>query len=222
MGKEATVALRSAKHGEIRLHMSEEDGQSLGDLQSNTHPWLILSHLATHPIVADENNWDPYLQLLHEIGSYEYVLLRPDFLYIEDFTEFHVHEIGESGEFVCPKSGIIEPITLAIQCGFCHIPQEMLRLCNSAAANNIIYLAYRLMAATGSLLDSVDKDVAEAAAKAREILKPIIKQDIEDRCQTTRKGTIASAGSATKPRKVGRNEQCPCGSGRKYKKCCGR
>ena len=24
------------------------------------------------------------------------------------------------------------------------------------------------------------------------------------------------------PRKVGRNEPCPCGSGKKYKKCCGR
>lgn len=25
-----------------------------------------------------------------------------------------------------------------------------------------------------------------------------------------------------KPRKVGRNEPCPCGSGKKYKRCCGR
>ncbi|MGE3189469.1 MAG: SEC-C metal-binding domain-containing protein [Vicinamibacterales bacterium] len=24
------------------------------------------------------------------------------------------------------------------------------------------------------------------------------------------------------PPKVGRNEPCPCGSGKKYKKCCGR
>jgi preprotein translocase subunit SecA len=24
------------------------------------------------------------------------------------------------------------------------------------------------------------------------------------------------------PRKVGRNQECPCGSGKKYKKCCGR
>lgn len=25
-----------------------------------------------------------------------------------------------------------------------------------------------------------------------------------------------------KPKKIGRNDQCPCGSGKKYKKCCGR
>ncbi|NLB42271.1 MAG: hypothetical protein GX815_08430 [Clostridiales bacterium] len=25
-----------------------------------------------------------------------------------------------------------------------------------------------------------------------------------------------------KSQKVGRNDQCPCGSGKKYKKCCGK
>ena len=25
-----------------------------------------------------------------------------------------------------------------------------------------------------------------------------------------------------KPKKIGRNDLCPCGSGKKYKKCCGR
>ena len=30
------------------------------------------------------------------------------------------------------------------------------------------------------------------------------------------------SGTIVKERKVGRNEQCPCGSGKKYKYCCGR
>ena len=33
---------------------------------------------------------------------------------------------------------------------------------------------------------------------------------------------IASAEAGAKPKKVGRNDPCPCGSGKKYKKCCGR
>ena len=33
--------------------------------------------------------------------------------------------------------------------------------------------------------------------------------------------TTARPGAAAAGRKVGRNEPCPCGSGRKYKKCCG-
>jgi uncharacterized protein YecA (UPF0149 family) len=31
----------------------------------------------------------------------------------------------------------------------------------------------------------------------------------------------APRGSALRPGKIGRNDPCPCGSGRKYKKCCG-
>ncbi|NOQ18309.1 MAG: hypothetical protein GQ507_03620 [Dehalococcoidales bacterium] len=38
---------------------------------------------------------------------------------------------------------------------------------------------------------------------------------------------VAPAGSGKQPvkvkgKKVGRNEPCPCGSGKKYKHCCGR
>jgi len=35
-------------------------------------------------------------------------------------------------------------------------------------------------------------------------------------------GLVSGGGSAAaRPRKVGRNDPCPCGSGKKYKKCCG-
>ena len=30
------------------------------------------------------------------------------------------------------------------------------------------------------------------------------------------------SGTIIKPKKIGRNEPCPCGSGKKYKFCCGR
>lgn len=29
------------------------------------------------------------------------------------------------------------------------------------------------------------------------------------------------SGTVVKPKKIGRNDPCPCGSGKKYKKCCG-
>ena len=31
-----------------------------------------------------------------------------------------------------------------------------------------------------------------------------------------------ASGTVRKPRKIGRNDPCPCGSGKKYKFCCGR
>ncbi len=35
-------------------------------------------------------------------------------------------------------------------------------------------------------------------------------------------GEVLKAGTEVHDAKVGRNEPCPCGSGKKYKKCCGR
>ena len=38
---------------------------------------------------------------------------------------------------------------------------------------------------------------------------------------TTRKKTAKINNTVVKNEKVGRNDPCPCGSGKKYKKCCG-
>jgi preprotein translocase subunit SecA len=32
---------------------------------------------------------------------------------------------------------------------------------------------------------------------------------------------VALSAGASKKKKIGRNDPCPCGSGKKYKKCCG-
>ena len=43
----------------------------------------------------------------------------------------------------------------------------------------------------------------------------------EDELKTLYKGQKES-GTIRKEKKIGRNDPCPCGSGKKYKKCCGR
>ncbi|MDW7740673.1 MAG: SEC-C metal-binding domain-containing protein [Bacillota bacterium] len=35
------------------------------------------------------------------------------------------------------------------------------------------------------------------------------------------KGSVNEAKGGMGGKKIGRNEPCPCGSGKKYKKCCG-
>ena len=46
----------------------------------------------------------------------------------------------------------------------------------------------------------------------------------KDRAAGNSAGSSASAGSGAQVRrvKIGRNDPCPCGSGKKYKNCCGR
>ena len=72
------------------------------------------------------------------------------------------------------------------------------------------------------MLENIDKDTTTYLLRAE------IRQNIE-RKQVS-KEQIANAGDDTEKghtirntsKKVGRNEPCPCGSGRKYKQCCGK
>ena len=49
-------------------------------------------------------------------------------------------------------------------------------------------------------------------------LEPVFQDDAEDEEE---EGPVAAA-APTPTAKAGRNDPCPCGSGKKYKKCCGK
>ena len=53
----------------------------------------------------------------------------------------------------------------------------------------------------------------QAALKREQVAKPV---------RTSGDGTDTANKTVRKRKKVGRNDPCPCGSGKKYKKCCGR
>ena len=71
-----------------------------------------------------------------------------------------------------------------------------------------------------SMMKKVDKDVSTFLLKAE------IRQNIERKEVSNKKITNESEeGTKRKPKrvnKVGRNDPCPCGSGKKYKQCCGK
>ncbi len=56
-------------------------------------------------------------------------------------------------------------------------------------------------------------DAVQEALKREQVAKPT---------QTSGDGTDTANKTVRKGKKVGRNDPCPCGSGKKYKKCCGR
>jgi preprotein translocase subunit SecA len=54
--------------------------------------------------------------------------------------------------------------------------------------------------------------------------KPAVHAPLAPRRVNLSRGEISKAGQTTQrhvKKKVGRNDPCPCGSGKKYKKCCG-
>ena len=71
-----------------------------------------------------------------------------------------------------------------------------------------------------NMLQNIDKDVTIFLVKAE------IKQNIErkevSKDKITNDGKDAVKAKPKKSDKVGRNDPCPCGSGKKYKQCCGK
>ena len=69
-----------------------------------------------------------------------------------------------------------------------------------------------------NMLDTIDKEVTTYLLKAE------IRQNTE-RKEVVKGHAVDGKESASKPKKVekvGRNDPCPCGSGKKYKVCCGK
>ena len=70
------------------------------------------------------------------------------------------------------------------------------------------------------MLENIDKYVTLYLLKAeiRQNIerKEVVKNKSTNDSDTTRKGRTV------KKEKIGRNDPCPCGSGKKYKQCCGK
>ena len=71
------------------------------------------------------------------------------------------------------------------------------------------------------LLSTIQHDVVHTIYHAG-----ITRKEVPQQVPVTAQVTAGAGGKQEQPevggRKVGRNEHCPCGSGKKYKRCCGR
>lgn len=72
-----------------------------------------------------------------------------------------------------------------------------------------------------SMLQKIDKDVSVFLLKA-EIRQNIERKEVSTKKITNEGGKEAAKKTPKRVKKVGRNEACPCGSGKKYKQCCGK
>ena len=71
------------------------------------------------------------------------------------------------------------------------------------------------------MLQNIDKDVSIFLLKA-EIRQNIERKEKPKKLLTNDTETTPVKKKPIKKQKIGRNDPCPCGSGKKYKNCCGR
>ena len=72
-----------------------------------------------------------------------------------------------------------------------------------------------------NMLDRIDKDTTIFLKKA-EIRQNIERKEVVKKQITNESDTSTSKQPKRNKEKVGRNDPCPCGSGKKYKNCCGK
>ena len=89
--------------------------------------------------------------------------------------------------------------------------------------DNIVRRFYKVRVVKRS--PTVDVDRAQAVhEEAKSLPKPAMgaqsPSGVPSKSEDARPGKVSKQKTVVKGRKVGRNEPCPCGSGKKYKKCC--
>ena len=72
-----------------------------------------------------------------------------------------------------------------------------------------------------SMLQKVDKDVSIFLLKA-EIRQNVERKEVSKKMITNDSEEKVAKKKPKKSQKIGRNDPCPCGSGKKYKQCCGK
>ena len=77
--------------------------------------------------------------------------------------------------------------------------------------------AQRAAAAAQSASD--DEETVEQSDAVKQALH---REQVAQPTETSADGTDSVNKTIRKGKKIGRNDPCPCGSGKKYKKCCGR
>ncbi len=69
---------------------------------------------------------------------------------------------------------------------------------------------------------NIQSEIKNNNISADELRRQIIETDMPDHMRFKMLKELSEIAPIAKEQKVGRNELCPCGSGKKYKKCCGR
>jgi preprotein translocase subunit SecA len=105
-----------------------------------------------------------------------------------------------------------------------HPRQLAKQIIDKQRRSEAIAAARRLAAQkAGAVIDDAENDTEEAEPQSDDVFEKAMKREqVAKPTATSGDGTDSANKTIRKGKKIGRNDPCPCGSGKKYKKCCGR
>ena len=145
-----------------------------------------------------EELWTQYFKV--EKGIYEHILTKP-----EEVVEGTVEELAKRyGTDVQTMTGFLDGINESLK-GYENPVETMDENTVVKIEIDTEKLYYNMVEAKAEWLYSLPQwDQILTEEKKKELYK-----------------TQKASGTIVKGAKIGRNDPCPCGSGKKYKKCCG-
>ena len=160
--------------------------------------WQNIAYDETADRSQLEKFWGTYFQIEKEI--YEKLLSNPD-----EAVKGTVKELAEKfGQEVLTMIGFLDGINESLL-----IEQDL----DAVEEDTVVSLAFDK--------EKLYKNMVDAKADWLYNLPQWDKIFTEEKKKTLYMEQKKS-GTVVKPHKVGRNDPCPCGSGKKYKHCCGR
>jgi len=189
-----TVTEKSEVQASGRIHYGTKDGMEMGLLQT----WREVAYSQTTDKKVLQKFWSDYF--LIEKGIYEQLLTNPD-----EVVKGTVKELAEKYN--------IEVMTMV---GFLDGIDESLKVPNpieDLSEDTEVSLAFDKEKLYKNMVDAKADWLYELpmwdnifdAEKKKELYREAKK-----------------ANTVVKGKKIGRNDPCPCGSGKKYKFCCGK
>jgi uncharacterized protein len=211
--------------GFIERALSLEEEIEVADLLSESGPRTLLfargvfAAAATSPNTIDPTDWLPLI-LGDQIPSSS-LLKRILALLMRDYN--HVATQLAEGKTPAPES-VDEDVVREYCRGYVQIAQKDKSWTSSPAAFD---LTVPLMVLSGYIdsesLRTVSPEAAADPVRYRETCRVKLGDSVRKLYDFFKKAREESQKSTTiiHDGKVGRNDPCPCGSGKKFKKCCG-
>ena len=80
------------------------------------------------------------------------------------------------------------------------------------------------------MIDAIEDDVVKYMFRVNVITQPVVEDRLENASMNNPNVDVSPADAENEAKqpyvrkepKIGRNDPCPCGSGKKYKDCCGK
>jgi preprotein translocase subunit SecA len=223
---EVWMLKKELEHIELLFSSQTSDDSKVDNIEERKL-YIEIKNLLTDEIfekAAKSLGYKDSIELFRKLDELKTLSEKQDILKKILFISFmnHIQSIGSQ-----PTKGLCQILILQSIDRFWmeHLDtmsdlREGISLRNLAQRDPLVEYKNEGFALFDQMLSDIDNSVVTRFFKVRLVQKDNTPQQQNTNNQDNRPGKTGKVKTIKKNKKVGRNDPCPCGSGKKYKKCC--